>query len=122
MGWPVWAKSVPFRDILMGQYIAQYTQKFEETDAELARVEKTINEKIDRLHQETHARIDSLHQETRTKIDALEQTMTERFDRLEQLLLENVNHLNEKIQTTSKDDKAQLGRMLSDIGKMLMGE
>lgn len=110
------------RDILMGQHIAQYSQKFEETDAERERMEKALQEKIDKLHQETHARIDALHQETQARIDALEKTMLTRFELLEQLLSDQVSRLDEKIQTTSVNDKAALGRMLTDIGKTLMGE
>ena len=97
------------RDILMGQQMSEDNSRFESIEAELVRVETTINEKIDEMQAQTNARF-----------SALEQEMSERFDRLEELLMENTTQLNQKIEAVSTDDKAHLGQMLSDIGKALM--
>lgn len=97
------------REILMGQQINEDNSRFENIESELVRIETTINDKIDQMQAETNARF-----------SALEQEMADRFDRLEELLSENTTQLHQKIEAVSTEDKADLGQMLSEIGKALM--
>lgn len=99
------------RDILMGQQISDDKARFEHIEAELVRIETSLNE-----------RIDELQRQTKVRFSTLEQNMEERFDRLEELLKDNVSQLHEKIEAVSADDKANLGQMLSEIGKSLMNK
>lgn len=97
------------REILMGQQISEDNSRFENIEAELVRLETTINEKIDEMQEASKA-----------QFSALEQDVAARLDRLEELLVENTTHLNQKIDAVSTDDRVNLGQMLMEFGQTLM--
>lgn len=99
------------RNILMGQQMAEYEQSF-------AAVNQTINEK----EAVTNEKIQNLENRINERFENLEKDMNARFDRLEALLMQNVRELNEQVAAKSKNDKADLGKMLAAISQQLMNE
>jgi hypothetical protein len=99
------------RNILMGQQMAEYKQSFEG-------VNQTINEK----EAETNEKLQALEKRMNERFANLEKDMNNRFDRLEALLMQNVKEINEHVANKSKNDKADLGRMLATISEQLIGE
>ncbi|NJN78968.1 MAG: hypothetical protein HC803_12155 [Saprospiraceae bacterium] len=99
------------RNILMGQQMAEYETSFKEVNDTINQKEADRNQQIEDLENQMNERFASLEKEMNTK-----------FDKLEAFLLENVRQINERITTVSRNDKADLGRMLATIAKELMGE
>ena len=97
------------RNILMGQQMNEYDSRF-------AEVEKLIVDSEEKSNQKLNA----LAEKTAQQMDALKAEMSERFDKLESLLMDNVSKLNQKMEATSRDDKHELGKFLSEVGKKLM--
>ena len=103
------------RDILMGDEMALYAQKFKDIEV---RFERNAEENAENLHNLTVATAQQVAN-LNARIDALSLYTSDRFDRLERLLQENVDTLNKKIAKASTNDKAQLGKMLANIAQKL---
>ena len=98
------------RNILMGQQMAEYDQSF-----------KSVSDRMDKSEASYNEKLKDFEERVNTRFNTLEQDINNRFDRLEKLLLENVNQLNTKIDNVSTTDKADLGNMLAEISKRLIG-
>lgn len=98
------------RNILMGQQMAEYAQTFQAMNGRMDKSEAAFNEKLKDFEERVN-----------TRFTTLEQDINNRFDRLEKLLLENANQLHTKIDNVSTTDKADLGKMLAEVSKRLMG-
>ncbi len=97
------------RDILMGQQIAEYQEKFDIVKAREEQMELDFNNKIEALEKDVDARFNSLEKE-----------MGARFDKLEKLLKDSISDLDGKLDNVSKSDKETLGQMLQQMGEKLM--
>ncbi len=97
------------RNILMGQQMAEYEQSFDAVNQTINKKEAQTNEKIQQLENRINERFENL-----------ERDMNARFDRLEALLMQNVREVNERITNKSKDDKADLGKLLAKMSDKLM--
>lgn len=84
------------RDILMGEIIEQYNDRFEKVEQELKDQQKALQEKEKQLNQ--------------------------RLDRLNDLLQQNTDQLRDALQKRSETDRHNLGEMLSELGAELMGK
>lgn len=100
------------RDILMGQQISEFQDKFNDA-----------TEKTNDLESYVNTRFEKLEQNVESRFSALEQEMNDRFDQLEELLKGNVLDINQKMALSSKTDKEFLGQILREVsGKLLNGE
>ncbi len=99
------------RNILMGQQMSEYENKFSEFGEEISGVKEHFNHELS-----------SFNQKSDERIRQLEQAMNERFNRIEKMLADQVSRLDEKLLTISRSDKNDLGKMLSELSKKLMGE
>ncbi len=97
------------RNILMGNQMAQYKSSFEAVDDKFAATNKANDERFVALEHKMNQRF-----------EALEVEMNNRFDKLEALLTDNVQKLNERINTVSVTDKADLGRLLAEVSNRLI--
>ncbi len=97
------------RDILMGQQIQEYQQRFDEAKAREEKMAKDLKSKIS-----------SIEKDVESRMSALEKQMATRFDKLEALLQENIAGLDNKLNKVTKSDKELLGQMLHDMGKKLL--
>ncbi len=97
------------RDILMGQQMAEYHDKF---DAIAKREEEMEKALIDRINQ--------LEKDINNRINALEKDVNNRFDKLEKTLNDKVEMLENKINDTSRSDKHELGNLLKGISETLL--
>ena len=99
------------RNILMGQQMNEYESKFAGVSEEISNSrEHFVNE------------LNELSVKSDERFRKLENDVNERFDRLEKLLADHVSRLDQKLLTLSKSDKNDLGKMLSELSKKLMGE
>ena len=97
------------RDILMGGHINQYESQFNE-----------VNDTINKNEANRDAKIKALEEQIDNRFKNLQTEMNERFDKLEALLTENVQLLNERVNTVSTTDKADLGRLLAEVSNRLI--
>lgn len=97
------------RDILMGQQINEFQQKFDEATQKTNDLESYVNTKFDALEKDMQIRVSEL-----------EKGMNDRFDQLEKLLKDNVLSIEEKMSLSSKNDKEILGQMLQEVGSKLL--
>ncbi len=98
------------RDILMGQQISEYEQRFREMEESFARQENIFNEQIHTMRQQNEERL-----------IAMEHDVAQKFDRLEKLLKENVQDIKNSMAANSSGDKQALGSLLAEMGKKLAG-
>ncbi|RMG76880.1 MAG: hypothetical protein D6714_20610 [Bacteroidetes bacterium] len=97
------------RNILMGQQINEFNQRF-----------KTLEEKLAASEAQWQEKFNALEAKHREDLDSLQRAMTERFDKLENLLMDNVTKINERMDRTSLEDKHQLGELLGQISQKLL--
>lgn len=96
------------RDILMGQQINDFTEKFDRLEQSLSEKEIALTNKINELEAKIHS-----------TFNATEKDNSARFQAIEILLKDTTDKLNETINKISKEDKAKVGRYLAEIGKKL---
>jgi uncharacterized coiled-coil protein SlyX len=82
------------RNILMGQQMNEYDQRFGEIEDLITSAEERLNK-----------RISDLEERSNYQIETLQAKMSERIEKLENLLTENVSNINQKIETISVKDK-----------------
>lgn len=99
------------RNILMGEQINDFEQRFNALQDTIKQVEQGLMDKINALDQNT--------QQTFSKMEKEQQT---HFADIEKQLLANVEKLNNRIDKVSTADKMRLGKMLDKVSKQLMGE
>jgi hypothetical protein len=99
------------RDILMGQHIHHYDAKFEQ-----------LQEELELLKAELEERIEAVDQFHKLSMIDFSKESNQRMTRMEKNLVKQVESLEEKIRSTSTVDKKELGKMMANIGKRLMGE
>ena len=97
------------RNILMGQQMSEYAQRFQTQEHRIAELEQAINNRIDELAKQTDDRFDRLEKE-----------VANRFDKIERLLSDQNASLNNKIEQTSSHDKVALGQLLGEMSKKLL--
>jgi hypothetical protein len=85
------------RDILMGQHIAMFEQRFAQLESKL------IKEAEERTQ----------------KQDAADADMKARFEKLENLVMKHVEDINAKMDKMSKSDKLSLSDMLAEMSSKL---
>ncbi|MBP7184256.1 MAG: hypothetical protein KBA06_02020 [Saprospiraceae bacterium] len=96
------------RDILMGQHIAEFQEKFDKMEQMLSETEIRLTNKIQELDEKTNQNFVSA-----------ERNNSARFQTVEKLLKDTEEQLRSTIEKVSKEDKAKIGRYLSEIGKKL---
>jgi Skp family chaperone for outer membrane proteins len=99
------------RDILMGQQMNDYDQRFGD-----------VSKRIQQMEQDLRAAIKALEDRTHQRFQQMADEHDERFARLQQNLDDNTKMLEDRIARTSKADKAIIGAMLIEIGKQLVND
>lgn len=97
------------RNILMGQQMSEYEQRFGH-----------LEEKLNAESQSQGESLVNFQAETKDRFAAFEKEMSDRFDRLEKTLKDGLEKLQNQNEATRKNDNEALGKMLSEIGKKLM--
>jgi len=97
------------RNILMGNHMQTYDKTFAD-----------INARFDENNKDKDERFRALEYQMNKRFEALNQDLNERFDKLEALLADNVQKLNERVETVSVTDKADLGRLLAEVSNRLI--
>lgn len=97
------------RNILMGQQMNEYEQRFGH-----------LEEKLVNASDEQGENLKSFQTETKQKLAALEKDMNRRFDTLEKMLKDGLEKLSDKTEKNRTKDNEALGRMLADVGQKLM--
>ena len=99
------------RDILMGEQMVQYNDRFDQLESRVNAMEKDFNQKLDELEKRQAAALQAFREETANRLASLEQQLNTR-----------ANTLEEKINTVSESDRVKLGQMLRDLGQQLSGD
>ncbi len=97
------------RDILMGQQMSEYNERFKEMEASQEKSKKEVEDQIKDLDKALDKRLSTL-----------EKDINSRFDKLEELLLGKVSELENRMDHSSVNDKKALGAMLQEVGNRLM--
>jgi DNA repair exonuclease SbcCD ATPase subunit len=130
------------RNILMGQYMQEYDDRFRlleqkltllesdisarvtnnnrENNAQIESLEKSYTEKLQTLAQSQNEQIQALTQNANEKIQALAQKSDEKIAALEKVLLHNIGEINLRMVELSRSDRADIGKVLVDMGQKLM--
>jgi uncharacterized protein (DUF885 family) len=96
------------RNILFGQQSAEFQSSFESFKA-----------RMDAKDLEHDERFNRLEANFKQQIEALTKDMHQQVNQLETQLKQTQAQLNDKIATTSKNDKAMIGNLLMEIGKKI---
>ena len=99
------------RDILMGQQMSEYEDRFTEIKQMLAALESDLRKVINDRDIKFTQSLDELTKETNS-----------RFESLEKLLEKNVASIQKEMTQNRKTDKHKLGKMFAKIGAQLMDE
>ncbi len=99
------------RDILMGQHISEFESRLAEVNGRIQQLEQDLRKSMQEQEDRSNQRFSKLTEE-----------MNERFSRLQKTMDDGNKMLDDKINRTSKADKAIIGAMLVQIGKELIGE
>lgn len=99
------------RDILMGQQINDFDQRFTEIADRIAALEKDLRSSIQML-------------DDRTETHFVKHTneFNEKLEKLRHHLDNQVDMLKNKIENTSKTDKASLSKLLVEMSQKIMSE
>ncbi len=99
------------RDILMGQQINEFENRFAELSNRVQQLEQDLRKSMQEQEDRSNQRFSKMTEE-----------MNERFARVQKNLDDNTKMLDDKINRTSKTDKALIGAMLIEIGKQLVDD
>ncbi len=99
------------RNILMGEQIGEFEQKF-----------NALQEQIQTLEKELSSRIENLDQSTQKSFSEMDKNTKNSFAESEKQIANHIEKINNRIDKVSKDDKMRLGKMLDKVSKQLMGE
>lgn len=99
------------RNILMGEQINDFEQKF-----------KQMQDRIHELEEKLNSKINALNEATQQSFDKAKAERSNKFAEIEKQIIDNVEKLNNRVNKVSKDDKARLGKMLEKVSKQLIGE
>jgi len=97
------------RNILMGQQMNEYEQRFGHLEEKLTSASTDQGEKLVTFQKETEERLVKMEKE-----------IGNRFDNLEKMLKEGLEQLQNQTNTTRNQDNDNLGKMLAEIGQKLM--
>ena len=97
------------RNILMGQQIATWEEKFQQVDA-----------RQDKEAADSGAAIKALEASTKQQLRDLEKRTEDRFALIEALINDRVDMLQKSIANTSQADKHALGKLLGEISQSLL--
>ena len=97
------------RNILMGQQMNEYEQRFGHLEEKLVSASGEQGEKLATFQKETEVRLNNLEKE-----------MSARFDGLEKMLKEGLEKLQSQTETSRTSDNDALGKMLAEVGQKLM--
>lgn len=96
------------RNILMGQQMSEYEQRFGH-----------LEEKLISASDNQGTKLQNMESKTQERFSVLEQDISKRFDTLELMLKEGLEKLHTQTQTTRENDNDALGKMFVEIGKLL---
>ncbi len=99
------------RDILMGEQMAEYDQRFQQAEIRADAMEQAFIQKLAELEKRQADALQAFREETE-----------KRLARLEQQLAARAGELEDKIRTVSDTDRVKLGQMLSELGRQLSGD
>ncbi len=99
------------RDILMGQHINDIDQRFAEIADRMAALEKDLRSSIQMLDDRTEAHFAKHTNE-----------FNEKLEKLRHHLDNQVDMLKNKIENTSKTDKATLSKLLVEMSQKIVAE
>jgi hypothetical protein len=119
------------RNILMGQYMQEYDERFRlleqkilslESDlsARIASSSKESNMQLEGLEKTFDERINATERIAGEKIIALEQHSASKVATLEKIVLNNIADLQLKMMEMSRSDRAEFGRMLTELGQKII--
>lgn len=97
------------RNILMGQQMSEYEQRF-----------GSLEEKLSFDSQKQGENLEDFQSETRERFTAFEQQINARLDMIEQTLKDGLDRLQNQVADDRRNDNEALGQMLTEIGKKLM--
>ena len=97
------------RNILMGQHITQFEEKFKQVDS---RQDKDLSD--------LQAALRSLEATTSQKFNDLEKRVEDRFALLDAMTNDRFAKLNQRLDDTSRADKHALGHLLADLSAKLL--
>jgi hypothetical protein len=119
------------RNILMGQYMQEYDERFRlleqkilslESDlsARIASSSKESNMQLEGLEKTFDERINATERIAGEKIIALEQHSASKVATLEKIVLNNIADLQLKMMELSRSDRAEFGRILTELGQKII--
>ncbi len=97
------------RNILMGQQMNEYEQRFGHLEEKLVAASVEQGEKLTAFQQQTEERLNNLEKE-----------MSTRFDSLEKMLKDGLESLQSQTETKRTNDNDALGKMLAEVSQKLM--
>ncbi len=97
------------RNILMGQQMNEYEQRFGHLEEKLVNASGEQGEKLQ-----------NFQEETRQNLASIEKDMNARFDALEKMLREGLDRLENQAEEKRLNDKEALGNMLAEVGQKWM--
>jgi len=97
------------RNILMGQQMSAYEQRFVALEAQILEQSKLLS-----------SRLNELEKSTEKSMEVLDKGSNDNLERLEKLIEKKLEQLNKRLDDTSTKDKAKIGKMFADMSKKLL--
>lgn len=97
------------RNILMGQQMNEYEQRFGH-----------LEEKLVSASGEQGQKLADFQKQTEERLSKLEKEMSARFDSLEEMLKDGLVKMQNQADNKRAQDNSNLGKMLAEIGQKLM--
>ena len=99
------------RNILLGQQMMEYQEKFD-----------LLNNRLDLMEESFQNKLQQMTKANKERSSHLEKEMGLNFKQLEKLILDSTKTLDKKLEKVSNEDKKRLGKMMGDLSKKLIGE
>ncbi len=97
------------RDILMGQQMEEYEERFENMEAANAQ-----------QNQEVKSQLQELERKSNERMAGIEKNINDRLSKLEKILQENLTSMNQKVEDNSKGNRQMFGKLLMELGEKIM--
>lgn len=97
------------RNILMGQQMADYNNRFQELKDHLEKVETSLNSRLKEIEQQHTA-----------QYEEMQKVFTAKLDRLESLLLQNIKDVDVAANEKTTQERQNMAQLLAEMSDRLL--
>jgi len=110
------------RNILIGEFVAQYESNFESLEELVENNNETTNRRMAKFETSFDQRLKELEKNTTEWFDSYEKSINVRFDKLEALYDKRLKEIENKMVVEKNEDRENISKMLATLSQTLIGK